>query len=101
MIVLAVLFALSGWSCLCFTMERHRRVVRALHWQRGTAILLRAAGIVLLVSALGPLAAAAHASGELRADLDADDLLVVVRMLGVAADDPERYLDIALRGLAA
>jgi len=57
MIVLAVLFALSGWSCLCFTMERHRRVVRALHWQRGTAILLRAAGIVLLVSALGPLAA--------------------------------------------
>jgi len=54
-----------------------------------------------LVAALGPLAAAAHASGELRADLDADDLLVVVRMLGAAAHDPQRYLDIALRGLAA
>jgi len=54
-----------------------------------------------LVAALGPLAAAAHDSGELRDDLGADDLLVVVRMLGVAADDPERYLDIALRGLAA
>jgi AcrR family transcriptional regulator len=53
-----------------------------------------------LVGALGPLVAAAHRSGELRGDLDGEDLLVVVRMLGAAAHDPERYLEIVLRGLA-
>lgn len=53
-----------------------------------------------MLGALGPLARAAHHSGELRADLDAEDLLVVVRMLGAAGRDPRRYLDIALRGLA-
>jgi AcrR family transcriptional regulator len=52
-----------------------------------------------LLSALRPLAAAAHASGELRPDYGAEDLLVVVRMLGAAAHDPRRYLDVALRGL--
>jgi AcrR family transcriptional regulator len=52
-----------------------------------------------LVGALGPLVGAAHRSGELRGDYDGEDLLVVVRMLGAAAHDPERYLEIALRGL--
>jgi AcrR family transcriptional regulator len=53
-----------------------------------------------LLGVLGPLAAAAHDSGELRHDYGADDLLVVVRMLGAAAHDPQRYLDVALRGIA-
>lgn len=53
-----------------------------------------------MLGALAALASAAHRSGELRAELDADDLLVVVRMLGAAGRDPRRYLDIALRGLA-
>lgn len=52
-----------------------------------------------MLRSLGPLAEAAHRSGELRAGYDAEDLLVVVRMLGAAAHDPERYLEIALRGL--
>jgi AcrR family transcriptional regulator len=52
-----------------------------------------------LLGALGPLTAAAHASGELRRDYGAEDLLVAVRMLGAAAHDPERYLEVALRGL--
>jgi hypothetical protein len=54
-----------------------------------------------MLRSLGPLAEAAHRSGELRAGYDAEDLLVVVRMLGAAAHDPERYLEIALRGLTA
>lgn len=52
-----------------------------------------------LLGALGSLAAAAHESGELRRDYGREDLLVVVRMLGAAAHDPERYLEITLRGL--
>jgi AcrR family transcriptional regulator len=52
-----------------------------------------------LLGALGPLATAAHASGELRRDYGPADLLVVVRMLGAAAHAPQRYLEVALRGL--
>lgn len=52
-----------------------------------------------LVGQLGPLVAAAHSSGELRPRYGAEDLLVVVRMLGAAPHDPERYLEIVLQGL--
>jgi AcrR family transcriptional regulator len=54
-----------------------------------------------VLSALTPVAAAAHASGELRADCNADDLLVAIRMLGAATatPDPERHLELILRGL--
>jgi AcrR family transcriptional regulator len=52
-----------------------------------------------LLGALGPLTRAAHDSGELRRDYGAEDLLVVVRMLGAAAHDPQRYLEVALQGL--
>ena len=52
-----------------------------------------------LLDALRPLAAAAHQSGELRRDYGAEDLLVVVRMLGAAAHDPQRYLEVAVQGL--
>lgn len=53
--------------------------------------------------ALERIAAAAHRCGELREDLGADDLLVVLRMLGAAgaaAPDPEPYLALLLRGMA-
>jgi AcrR family transcriptional regulator len=53
-----------------------------------------------LVDALGPLVQAAHRSGELRVELAAEDLLVLLRMLGAATPDPQRYLAIALRGVA-
>jgi len=52
---------------------------------------------------LEDLAASAHRSGELRADLGAADLLVVLRMLGAAgaaSPDPERYVTLLLRGVA-
>jgi AcrR family transcriptional regulator len=52
-----------------------------------------------LLGALGPMTSAAHASGELRRDYDAEDLLVVVRMLGAAAHEPQRYLEVVLAGL--
>jgi hypothetical protein len=54
-----------------------------------------------MLSVLTPVAAAGHASGELRPDFDADDLLVAVRMLGAAttAADPKRQLAVVLRGL--
>ncbi|HEY4277174.1 MAG TPA: helix-turn-helix domain-containing protein [Conexibacter sp.] len=56
------------------------------------------------ISLLAPLAARARESGELSDDLDAEDLLVVLRMLGAVAgssrsDDPDRYLRIMLPGL--
>ena len=76
----------------------NRGLIDALAAQSPDGELRRRLGERLL-GALGPLAVAAHRSGELRPDHDADDLLVVVRMLGAAAHDPERYLEIALRGL--
>jgi AcrR family transcriptional regulator len=76
----------------------NRGLLDALAAQSPDGEVRRHLGERLLV-ALGPLVAAAHASGELRADLGPEDLLVVVRMLGAAAHDPQRYLDITLRGL--
>jgi AcrR family transcriptional regulator len=54
---------------------------------------------------LDPVVAAGHASGAIRPELDAADLLVVVRMLGVVSTaprrrSPDRYLNVLLRGLA-
>ena len=54
---------------------------------------------------LEPVVAAGHRSGSLRADVDAGELLVVVRMLGVVAATDRRsggepYRSILLRGLA-
>jgi AcrR family transcriptional regulator len=54
---------------------------------------------------LEPVVAAGHATGTIRRELDAADLLVVVRMLGVVSSAPrrrsaDRYLDVLLRGLA-
>jgi AcrR family transcriptional regulator len=60
-----------------------------------------------LVSLIQPVVVVGHQTGTLRADLDAVDLLVAVRMLGAtftpATIDPgpsDRYLAIVLRGLA-
>ena len=54
---------------------------------------------------LEPIVAAAHEAGTFRAELDAVDLLVVVRMLGAISTRPERrppdaYIAALLRGLA-
>jgi AcrR family transcriptional regulator len=54
---------------------------------------------------LDPVVAAGHRSGSIRADVGADELLVVVRMLGVVVTTRGRrsrdpYLSILLRGLA-
>jgi AcrR family transcriptional regulator len=53
---------------------------------------------------LEPVVAAGHATGTFRADFDATDLLVVVRMLGAISTRPERrpadaYVATLLRGL--
>jgi AcrR family transcriptional regulator len=54
---------------------------------------------------LEPIVAAAHEAGTFRTELDAVDLLVVVRMLGAISTRPERrppdaYIAALLRGLA-
>jgi AcrR family transcriptional regulator len=54
---------------------------------------------------LAPIVAAGHAAGTLREELDAVDLLVVVRMLGAISTRPARrppdaYIAALLRGLA-
>lgn len=77
----------------------HRGLLVALAAQSPDGELRRAAG-ERLHGALGPLADAAHAAGELDHRHGADELLVVVRMLGAAVDDPDRALRIARRGLA-
>jgi AcrR family transcriptional regulator len=53
---------------------------------------------------LEPILAAGHRSGDIRADLDATDLLVFIRMLGPVTSSPRRndaarYLDTLLRGM--
>jgi AcrR family transcriptional regulator len=60
------------------------------------------------IELVSPLVERAHHNGELRADLDALDLLVALRMLSVVANEPElppqsvsRYIDLVLRGLRA
>ena len=55
---------------------------------------------------LEPVVAAGHATGTIRTELDAADLLVVLRMLGAVAAAPrrrsaDRYVAMLLRGLAA
>jgi AcrR family transcriptional regulator len=54
---------------------------------------------------LEPIVAAGHAAGSFRRELDAVDLLVVLRMLGAISTRPERrpadaYIAALLRGLA-
>jgi AcrR family transcriptional regulator len=58
-----------------------------------------------LLGMLEPIVVVGHRTGTLRPDLDAVDVLVVLRMLGASSStlDPrpaERYLAIVLRGLA-
>jgi AcrR family transcriptional regulator len=52
---------------------------------------------------LEPIVAAGHRTGALRPELDANDLLVIVRMLGVVSAQPRRdpYVATLLRGLRA
>jgi AcrR family transcriptional regulator len=60
-----------------------------------------------VVGMLEPIVAAAHAAGTLAPRLDADDLLVAMRMLGTADGStarphhPERTLAVVLGGLAS
>jgi len=59
-----------------------------------------------VVTMLAPIVAAAHAAGTLARELDAEDLLVAMRMLGAAASTtvrprpPEIALSVVLGGLA-
>lgn len=82
--------------------DEHRGLVDALARQP-PAPELRERLRAQLVALLEPLVAHGRASGELRADVDAEDLRVVLRMLAAAtrseARAPERYLRLLLRGL--
>lgn len=59
-----------------------------------------------MLDMLQPIVTVAHRTGTLRPELDAVDLLVVLRMLGatfspVDPRSPDRYLGVLLRGLLA
>lgn len=59
-----------------------------------------------MVELLSPLVERAHATGELHASLDAQDLVIAFRMLGAGSTPdvgrpPERYLALLLAGLRA
>lgn len=59
-----------------------------------------------MLTLLEPLVERAHASGELHPALDAEDLVIALRMLGAASTPdvsrpPERYLGLLLAGLRA
>jgi AcrR family transcriptional regulator len=64
---------------------------------------VRARLIARVLTILEPIVDAGHQSGTIRPDLDATDLLVIVRMLGVVSAQPRRdpYVATLLRGLAA
>jgi AcrR family transcriptional regulator len=118
-LVVAVLQELTDDLALALRAAQHER--EPLHAALAVALRLQAANRAMLdafatgyaddrarmrlaermLGVLTPVAAAGHASGELRQDFDADDLLVAVRMLGAAttAADPERQLAVVLRGL--
>lgn len=58
-----------------------------------------------VLTILEPIVEAGHRTGTLRAELDATDLLVIVRMLGVVSAQPRRtspdpYVETLLRGLS-
>jgi AcrR family transcriptional regulator len=60
----------------------------------------------LAIEIADPIVERAHRNGELREDFDAEDLLIALRMLaaaspGIGTKDPDRYIDVVLRGLAA
>jgi AcrR family transcriptional regulator len=59
-----------------------------------------------ILAILEPIVGAGHRSGTIRPELDATDLLVIVRMLGVVSAQPQRgapdpYVETLLRGLRA
>lgn len=75
--------------------------------QAGLPDAARAALAGRVLAMLAPIVAAAHADGTLHAGLDADDLLVAIRMLGATTATPgtrpprpERHLAVLLGGLA-
>jgi AcrR family transcriptional regulator len=75
--------------------------------QAGLPDAARAALAGRVLTMLAPIVAAAHAAGTLHADLDADDLLVAIRMLGATTATPgtrpprpARHLAVVLGGLA-
>jgi AcrR family transcriptional regulator len=82
----------------------HRGLVDALgHTSFGTDVRERL--LVLAIEIAAPIVERGHRDGELRDDLDAEDLLIALRMLaaaspGVGTKDASRYVDLVLRGLA-
>lgn len=84
--------------------QANRGFLQALA-QQGLPDGARARLSARLLQTLEPVADAAHGAGTLRADLDAADLVVAIRMLAATAPlpdgrDAERYVAVLLAGLA-
>jgi AcrR family transcriptional regulator len=99
--------AFAAFMSAALTQQRQNQGFLEAIAQRGLEPAARAALADRLLALLVPIAAAAHAAGDLRPELDETDLLVALRMLGTASTTadggrgPERYLDVLLRGLVA
>ena len=75
--------------------EAHRGLAESLTME--VRARLREPAIALVE----PLVEACHASGELRADFDAEGVLIAMRMVSAASvvAEPGRFADVVLRGL--
>jgi hypothetical protein len=75
--------------------EEHRGFAESLTME--VRARLREPAIALVT----PLVEACHASGELRADFDAEGVLIAMRMVASSSvvPDSERYADVVPRGL--
>ena len=87
--------------------DEHRGLVDALR-QHALGTEVRQRLRVLALEIAEPVAALAHEHGELREDLDAEDVLVALRMVSAVGEsarflskDIDRYVDVVLRGLSA
>ncbi len=94
--------ALEATLRLALAKQRENRGFFDALAQRPRDPRLRERHRALVLPVMEELAAAAHRTGELRDEVGAEDLLVVLRMVGAAtvAQDPERILGILLRGIA-
>lgn len=84
-------------------LQENRGLVEALA-QHPPSIEIREQMREQMLAMLEPIVARAHEAGALHPDLDGEDLLIAIRMLGAASApgtprEPERYLRLLLAGL--
>jgi AcrR family transcriptional regulator len=95
--------ALAAFLNATLTVQCHNRGFLESFAQHDLAAEIRDGLSRRALALLEPIVDAGHRTGALRRELDATDLLVIVRMLGVVSAQPRRdpYVAALLRGLRA